>query len=113
MTSLPGSDFSARGAPIAYHFVCKVFENMAIILIGFVCVIIGAATYLIGLIFGFKTPIHPPLPPGPKGLPLIGNITDLPPPGEVEARHWLKHKQLYGACFFAFPVLIPTRAQAF
>lgn len=38
-----------------------------------------------------------PLPPGPKVLPLFGNITDLPPPGMPEYRHWLKHKDRYGS----------------
>ena len=37
-----------------------------------------------------------PLPPGPKGLPLIGAIKDLPPPGKPEYQHWLKHKDQYG-----------------
>lgn len=37
-----------------------------------------------------------PLPPGPRGLPLIGNFKDLPPPGVLEAHHWAKHKDLYG-----------------
>lgn len=37
-----------------------------------------------------------PLPPGPKGLPLLGNINDLPPPDAKEYLHWLKHKDLYG-----------------
>lgn len=36
------------------------------------------------------------LPPGPKGLPLIGNIADLPPPGTIESKHWLTHKDKYG-----------------
>ncbi|KAI1202934.1 putative cytochrome P450 oxidoreductase OrdA-like protein [Nemania serpens] len=37
------------------------------------------------------------LPPGPKGLPFLGNIADLPPHGEREWEHWLKHKDLYGS----------------
>ncbi|KPM39026.1 O-methylsterigmatocystin oxidoreductase [Neonectria ditissima] len=37
-----------------------------------------------------------PLPPGPKGFPLVGNLLDLPKPGVLEAHHWLKHKDLYG-----------------
>ncbi|KAF3901836.1 hypothetical protein AA313_de0208110 [Arthrobotrys entomopaga] len=37
-----------------------------------------------------------PLPPGPKGLPVAGNVNDLPPPGPPEWQHWLKHKDLYG-----------------
>jgi hypothetical protein len=36
------------------------------------------------------------LPPGPKGLPLLGNVADLPPPGMLECHHWLKHKDEYG-----------------
>lgn len=34
--------------------------------------------------------------PGPKGLPILGNITDLPPKGVPSYQHWLKHKDLYG-----------------
>ncbi|KAF3198817.1 hypothetical protein TWF106_004105 [Orbilia oligospora] len=37
-----------------------------------------------------------PLPPGPKGSAIVGNINDLPPPGPPEWQHWLKHKDLYG-----------------
>ena len=36
------------------------------------------------------------LPPGPKGLPILGNIKDFPPDGTPEWQHWLKHKDLYG-----------------
>ncbi|KAK6532769.1 hypothetical protein TWF281_006946 [Arthrobotrys megalospora] len=37
-----------------------------------------------------------PLPPGPKGALIVGNINDLPPPGPPEWQHWIKHKDLYG-----------------
>lgn len=36
------------------------------------------------------------LPPGPKPSLLLGNIGDLPTPGEVECLFWAKHKELYG-----------------
>lgn len=36
------------------------------------------------------------LPPGPKPLPLLGNIRDFPLGPEPEFRHWLTHKDLYG-----------------
>jgi len=36
-----------------------------------------------------------PLPPGPKPQFLVGNLKDLPKPGEREWEHWLKHKNLY------------------
>lgn len=37
-----------------------------------------------------------PLPPGPKGKPIVGNLGDLPPAGALEWEHWAKHKALYG-----------------
>lgn len=37
-----------------------------------------------------------PLPPGPKGLLLVGNVKDLPPPGKQEYLHWLELKHAYG-----------------
>ncbi|KJZ75807.1 hypothetical protein HIM_04964 [Hirsutella minnesotensis 3608] len=36
------------------------------------------------------------LPPGPKGIPVLGNIFDFPPPGVPEFEHWLHHKDTYG-----------------
>lgn len=37
-----------------------------------------------------------PLPPGPKGLPIVGNVNDMNTPGMLECHHWLQHKSLYG-----------------
>lgn len=37
-----------------------------------------------------------PLPPGPPGKPIVGNISDLPAPGTQDWLHWMKHKELYG-----------------
>ncbi|KAM5349732.1 hypothetical protein ACJ41O_006237 [Fusarium nematophilum] len=36
------------------------------------------------------------LPPGPKPLPIVGNIRDLPTPGTPEYQHWIKFKDIYG-----------------
>ncbi|KAL4937129.1 hypothetical protein BDV06DRAFT_232778 [Aspergillus oleicola] len=36
------------------------------------------------------------LPPGPKPLPIVGNLRDLPPADEPAWLHWAKHKDLYG-----------------
>lgn len=36
------------------------------------------------------------LPPGPRPLPLVGNILDLPPPGRPEFQHWFQLKAKYG-----------------
>ncbi|KAI1444238.1 putative cytochrome P450 oxidoreductase OrdA-like protein [Annulohypoxylon stygium] len=55
-----------------------------------------AFVYLIAKILGLSNSNHPPLPPGPKGIPLVGNLNDLPQPGVLESEHWLKFKELYG-----------------
>lgn len=55
-------------------------------------VVIGAR--LIVFLVPRKTP--GPLPPGPKGLPFVGNIRDLPTHGGREWEHWLKLKDTYG-----------------
>lgn len=36
------------------------------------------------------------LPPGPKPLPIVGNVRDLPPSEAPEYQHWLKFKDAYG-----------------
>lgn len=37
-----------------------------------------------------------PLPPGPPGLPILGNLLDLPSPDQPEWEFYSKHKDLYG-----------------
>lgn len=37
-----------------------------------------------------------PLPPGPKPLPILGNLLDFPPANVPEYLHWMKHKDVYG-----------------
>jgi hypothetical protein len=57
---------------------------------------VGAAVaYLVKYLAQRSTNVKP-LPPGPKGLPLVGNLNDMPKPGEREYEHWLKHKDIYG-----------------
>jgi hypothetical protein len=36
------------------------------------------------------------LPPGPRPMPVLGNISDLPPSGTPDWIHWLKYKEAYG-----------------
>ncbi|KAI1412256.1 putative cytochrome P450 oxidoreductase OrdA-like protein [Hypoxylon sp. FL1857] len=58
---------------------------------------IGVAfVYLVIKLLGLSNGARAPLPPGPKGLPIVGNLNDLPKPGVFEPHHWLKHKKLYG-----------------
>lgn len=57
----------------------------------------GVVLFLVyRLVVHFKSAQRPPLPPGPKPKFLVGNLGDLPKPGEQEWVHWLKHKDLYG-----------------
>ncbi|KAI1505139.1 cytochrome P450 [Biscogniauxia marginata] len=53
------------------------------------------------VLYGLKTLLFAgrkqlPLPPGPKPKPIIGNMLDMPKPGQREWPHWIKHRALYG-----------------
>ncbi|KAF5571206.1 oxidoreductase [Fusarium pseudoanthophilum] len=63
-------------------------------LITYTCIIAPVIICVTKLIA--KTSRNAQLPPGPRGLPLIGNVLDLPRAGQFEAYHWAKHKDLYG-----------------
>ena len=52
-----------------------------------------SVAYVYKVLFRLK---QPPKPPGPKGLPIIGNIFDIPPGDGKQWLQWQKHKQLYG-----------------
>lgn len=101
MTPLPSIASSARSSARIRNnkAVLRIFSvNMNAITLGIKFVAAGTVAYFIRLMVGLvKSSGHLRLPPGPKGFPLLGNIRDLPPAGEIEARHWLKHKSLYGA----------------
>lgn len=43
-----------------------------------------------------RTASRLPLPPGPKGLPIVGNILDLPGKGVPEYEHWLRLREQHG-----------------
>lgn len=58
----------------------------------------------------FKT-TQAPLPPGPKGKPLIGNLGYLPPPGTKDWEHWARFKELYGI-LTVYPAAHMLTAQA-
>ena len=70
--------------------------------------ILGAC--ILKLFLSPKTKKQASLPPGPKGLPFLGNVNDIPKPGEPEWQHWLKHRDLYGGIssvtIFGQPLII-------
>lgn len=61
----------------------------------------------------FKHITRPPLPPGPKGKFLVGNLGDLPPPGQQEWKHWLRHKDAYGMLAIGTRLVDPLKSYTF
>ncbi|KAF2875650.1 cytochrome P450 [Massariosphaeria phaeospora] len=61
-----------------------------------VLVLVLLAVYVLKKLCFDRRKREPPLPPGPPGLPLVGNIKDLPAPGVPEYLHWFEHKDRYG-----------------
>jgi hypothetical protein len=58
-------------------------------------ILLAILLYAIRIIL-FRKKAPGPLPPGPVGKPIVGNISDLPSPGTQDWMHWLKHKDQYG-----------------
>ncbi|RDA93384.1 hypothetical protein CP533_1961 [Ophiocordyceps camponoti-saundersi (nom. inval.)] len=62
-------------------------------------VLFAASIAVLSLIISrswLRKSVGPRLPPGPKPLPLVGNIRDMPPKDVPEFQHWLAHKDVYG-----------------
>lgn len=58
-------------------------------------VLLGTCAFILRKLLEPK-PTPTPLPPGPPGKPIIGNVADLPPTGTKEWEHWGKFKDIYG-----------------
>lgn len=54
------------------------------------------AVYLVKSLISRSNANALPKPPGPKAIPLIGNVLDIPIGEEKQWLHWQKHKRLYG-----------------
>ena len=65
---------------------------MAVLLVGLV--LLGVCCFVLPKLKSRTTPA--PLPPGPSGKPIVGNIADLPPRGVREWEHWGTFKDRYG-----------------
>lgn len=62
----------------------------------FTIVALVASAGIAFFLFKLATAKPKNLPPGPKGVPLLGNIFDLPPKGSRDWVHWESHKEQFG-----------------
>lgn len=62
---------------------------------GMLQIILGLSGFALWICYRRKTIRHK-LPPGPKPLPIVGNLRDLPSGKTPEYQHWLKFKDNYG-----------------
>ncbi len=68
---------------------------------------IGCLVLLSCLVFLWARSQWRRLPPGPRGLPFLGNIADMPK--DYEWLHWGKHKDVYGSSRY----LLLTRSSCY
>ncbi|RDB27681.1 hypothetical protein Hypma_003239 [Hypsizygus marmoreus] len=66
------------------------FEDASPIILG----LSGGLACITLYLLSAKLRARSPLPPGPRGFPIIGNMLDMPK--DYEWIHWAKHKDLYG-----------------
>ena len=94
-TFLYNSVYRHLSTGIVYLFA-RFWANMATTLLNTLTFALGAVVIYVAKRLLQNKNNRFQLPPGPKGLPILGNINDMPKAGELEATHWLKHKDLYG-----------------
>lgn len=65
--------------------------------LGFLYLLLGlcSACFIYRYVWMKERKLH--LPPGPKSLPLIGNLQDMPTGNIPEGKYWARHRALYGA----------------
>ncbi|KAE8158642.1 cytochrome P450 [Aspergillus tamarii] len=68
-------------------------------------VLLGLAILYFAKLVILRRKAFAPLPPGPKPNPTIGNLRDLPRPGQQEWIHWLTFKELYVPIFQTIVIL--------